>query len=143
MLSEVAKHASETIILYGSATMAILYGLKNIYKVARNVEKLVEKSTKNEIDLTGLTGELRTHIAVEEAGDKARDIQLTQLTDHMVELVAEVRPNGGSSMKDHIQGISKAVNEVNTRVGVLEQWKKVNKKKTLKPRTKTNRGKRK
>jgi hypothetical protein len=134
MLSETFKHTAETIILYGAAFMALLYGLKRVYTLARNVEKLVENSAKNEIGVANLYNELRTHIATEEAGDNVRDKQLIQLTDHIIEIVAEMRPNGGTSMKDLIQNTSKAVNEVNTRVGTLEQWRKVNKKKNLKPR---------
>jgi hypothetical protein len=159
---DVISHYSEQIMLIGGAIMAVIYGLKRMYKTARNVEVLLENSmkaekalleqrdhlkedlaqhTKNEeerhsirdqkIDI--ITEELRAHIKAEDIHDALRDKQLVQLTDHMNEVITEIRPNGGSSIKDIINETSKAVSNINQRVVVLEEINGLKKKK--KPRT--------
>jgi len=70
-----------------------------------------------------LAADLRAHVKMEEDRDLIRDQQLITLTDHMEEVVKEMRPNGGSSMKDILTKASLKVDEVHTRVSVLEQWK--------------------
>jgi hypothetical protein len=149
---ELLKTIAEDIVLFGGAVMAILYGLKRVYGVARNVEKLVEKSeatekSNNEYrlqlkedlesqtksrdeklenltnNLDMLSSSLNEHIKVEEARDYARDTQLIKITEYVDEMVKEMRPNGGSSMKDILNKASQKVDEVHTRVAVLEQWK--------------------
>jgi len=153
------KTIAENIVLFGGAVMAIFYGLKRVYSVARNVEKLVEKSDKvaetneqyraqirkdleahtvleserhNSRDaklgllsdsVNTLATELKAHVKMEESRDLVRDGQLITLADHVDEIVKEMRPNGGSSMKDILNATNKKVGEVHTRVAVLEQWK--------------------
>lgn len=73
--------------------------------------------------LEELAADLRAHVKMEEDRDLIRDQQLIQLTDHMEEIVSEMRPNGGSSMKDILTKASQKVDEVHTRVSILEQWK--------------------
>ena len=160
--AEMIKTIAEDIVLFGGAAMAIFYGIKRMYGVARNVEKLVEsaedqkRSTAtavtasaeirkdlqdhvtmenerdakrdNKFDLlansvTALSNDLRAHVKVEEDRDVIRDKQLIQLTDHMDEVISEMRPNGGSSMKDIMNKTAMKVSEVHTRVSVLEEWK--------------------
>jgi len=74
-------------------------------------------------DLGTLSGELRAHVKQEEARDLIRDQQLVRLTTHIDEIVSEMRPNGGSSMKDIVTKTSNSVAEINTRVAVIEEWK--------------------
>jgi hypothetical protein len=73
--------------------------------------------------VSALTGELKAHVKMEEERDMIRDVQLAKITDNMNEIVVEMRPNGGSSMKDILNSTNKKVGEVHTRVAVLEQWK--------------------
>lgn len=149
---ELLKTIAEDIVLFGGAAMAIYYGIKRMYTTARNVEKLVEKAEtteksnadyrlqlKKDLDVSAsardakletlsanidsIGASLKDHIATEEARDFARDAQLVQITDHVDEMVKEMRPNGGSSMKDILNKASQKVDEVHTRVAVLEQWK--------------------
>jgi len=81
------------------------------------------RSNRLEKSLEELAADLRAHVKMEEDRDLIRDQQLIQLTDHMEEIVKEMRPNGGSSMKDILTKASEKVDEVHTRVSVLEQWK--------------------
>jgi hypothetical protein len=150
--AEMLKNGAESIVLYGGAAMALFYGVKRVYNTARNVEKLVEKAEQNDTSnkeyrkklkedldaqdasrneklavvtdgLNTLAAALQDHIKIEEQRDIIRDRQMIQMTDHIDEMVKEMRPNGGSSMKDIINLTSKKVDEVHTRVAVLEQWK--------------------
>ena len=154
-MTELLKNIAENIVLFGGAAMAIFYGLKRVYTVARNVEKLVEKAeetdisnkeyrvelkkdlearqlqrdekfAKIDVSLETLSKDLLTHIATEENKDFVRDAQLGQVANHVDEMVKEMRPNGGSSMKDILNQSSKKIDEVHTRVAVLEQWKQDN-----------------
>ena len=174
---EFTNQLAENIILYGTAFMAIAYGLKRVYVLARNVEKLLETSAANQelikkaanastlahqefcnhatqqtqynelrdqqlqrvsTDVNTLASDLKAHITIEEQGDKLRDTQLNKMTSHMTEIIAEIRPNGGSSMKDLIQSTNKGVETIKTRVDALENWRKKNNKRILKkPRKKT------
>jgi len=149
---EILKTIAEDIVLFGGAAMALFYGLKRMYTTARNVEKLVEKAEsteklnadyrirlKEDLDaqtksrdekletvtngLDMLAASLNDHIKTEEVRDFNRDAQLIKITDHVDEMVKEMRPNGGSSMKDVLNKASQKVDEVHTRVAVLEQWK--------------------
>jgi uncharacterized membrane protein YheB (UPF0754 family) len=161
---ETLKNMAENVVLFGGATMAVLYGLKRVYTIARNVEKLVEHSEtseksnmtyRNELkkdleerqkqrdekfakiddNLEKISKDLLDHIALEEGKDFVRDAQLSKITEHVDEMVMEMRPNGGSSMKDVLNQASKKVDEVHTRVAVLEQWKDDNILPTRKPKT--------
>lgn len=123
LVPEVVKAIAENIVLFGAAAMGIFYGVKRVYTTARNVERLIESADKNKESLTTLGNELRAHVKMEEDRDLIRDQQLIQLSDHMEEVVAEMRPNGGSSMKDILTKASQKVDEVHTRVSVIEQWK--------------------
>jgi DNA anti-recombination protein RmuC len=82
-----------------------------------------ERATRLEKSLEELAADLRAHVKMEEDRDLIRDQQLITLTDHMEEVVNEMRPNGGSSMKDILTKSSQKVDEVNTRLSVIEQWK--------------------
>ncbi len=123
LVPEVVKAIAENIVLFGAAAMGIFYGVKRVYTTARNVEKLIESADRNKDSLATLGNELRAHVKMEEDRDLIRDQQLIQLTDHMEEVVSEMRPNGGSSMKDILTKASSKVDEVHTRLSVIEQWK--------------------
>jgi len=169
--TEMLKMIAEDIVLFGGAAMAIFYGIRRLYGVARNVEKLVESAEEQKVSaatavvasteirkdlqdhvtmenerdakrdskfdllansVAALSNDLRAHVKMEEDRDVVRDKQLIQLTDHMDEVISEMRPNGGSSMKDIMNKTAMKVSEVHTRVAVLEEWKKG----TPKPKTK-------
>lgn len=82
-----------------------------------------ERANRLEKSLEELAADLRAHVKMEEDRDLIRDQQLITLTDHMEEIVNEMRPNGGSSMKDILTKSSQKVDEVHTRLSVMEQWK--------------------
>lgn len=72
----------------GAAIMALWYGVRRSYRAVRSVEKILEAVETNQ---------LHVKTALEE----------------LAEIKREVKPNGGSSLKD-------AVNRIDRRVAVLE-----------------------
>ena len=102
-----AKSAAETIVLVGAAFMALAYGFKRIYRVARNVEELLSQSAKQQVQRAEIAKALERHIA-------DHDARFAELRHDVAEVVREVRPNGGSSMKD-------VLNCISARVAALEQ----------------------
>lgn len=102
ILQSVANH----ILLYGGALMAVFYGLKRVYKLAKNVDMILDNSTKNM------------------AAIKTAEESMRTLKTEMAEITREVRPNGGSSMKDQLTNLIKDIGNIKERLGPLEQWKK-------------------
>lgn len=90
---------AENIILYGAAIMALWMGLKRVYKLAKNIDTVTDY-VKNR---------------------KTKDIDNDNA---IVELLREVKPNGGSSMKDQLSGIQREVATISGRLSSMEQWKK-------------------
>jgi hypothetical protein len=114
--------AEETILL-GGAIMAIGYGLRRIYRMARNIETLVDSAaaTKDSrvADATerkAIADTLAAHITLEETREQRMDEIIRTLQTGQAEILREIRPNGGSSIKD-------VVNQVQRDVAVLTQWK--------------------
>lgn len=111
-----AEIASITAVI-GAGLVAVWKGIKSIYRMARGVEEIqrftvTEKHARERLDKA-----LRAHIEREDARDDVRDIQLQKMESNLDEIMREVRPNGGSSLKDLVQ-------QTNTRVAVLEEWKR-------------------
>lgn len=153
---DILKAIAENIVLFGGALMALFYGIKRMYGLARNVEKLVEtgeltreaqkqnailaEETRKEIKkdlewhiekedekfikisaaVDSIAEGLRVHIKAEEERNLIRDNQLIKLADNMEEVISEMRPNGGSSMKDIMNATKDQVTDIHTRVSVLE-----------------------
>jgi hypothetical protein len=124
------KTIAENTIIYGGAAAALGMGVRRVYRIARNVEKLVENSNTAIVahaqlkeDFDRLDSTLMTHIRDEESRNNVRDSQLSQLTDYMNEIIVELRPNGGSSIKDMVNITSKNVALMSKRVGSSEQSK--------------------
>lgn len=84
--------------------MAVWAGAKRVYKMAKNIDTLIDKVDKNAEIATAL-GE-RLELAIEEIATTKHKV---------IEVKKEVLPNGGSSLRD-------AVNRIETRVAVLEAW---------------------
>jgi hypothetical protein len=127
---ELIKSAAETIVSYGGAIGVITLGLRYVYKMARNVEKLVDSADENKKSQECIRQELKEHIdlemkrdALRDEKDAERDIVDEHMKGQIAEIVKEIRPNGGSSMKDVLNATKEQMNEVHTRVAVLEQWK--------------------
>jgi hypothetical protein len=114
--------AEETILL-GGAIMTIAYGIRRMYRMARNIEILVDNAELNKVarvqdaaERTKIADHLATHILSEEAREQRMDEIIRALQIGQAEILREVRPNGGSSIKD-------VVNSVQRDVAVLTQWK--------------------
>lgn len=98
-LDDLFHRFAESVVLYGAAIMAIWYGLKRVYNVAKNIDIVTDYVTERK------------------KKDKENDALITRLA-------MEVSPNGGSSMKDTLTRVSSMVSEINGRMTALEQWKK-------------------
>lgn len=94
----------EIIVLAGAFLMAIGAGLRRVYKMARNIEELIEKVDRNGQE--AVSASERLQLAVDE---------ITHVRHKVHEIKKEVLPNGGSSLRD-------AVNRIESRVAILETW---------------------
>jgi hypothetical protein len=117
--------AFETIILVGGVMTAIGLGIKRIYNVARSVEKILEFTVDEKKQRELLAADLKAHIHMEDSRDRVRDQQIVELVDTVREIGREVRPNGGSSMKDVLNHTAERVGDIHSRVSVLEEWKRL------------------
>jgi chromosome segregation ATPase len=104
----------EIVVLAGAFLMAIGAGLRRVYKMARNIETLMEQVDRNGKE--ALAASERLQIAADE---------ITSVRHKVQEIKKEVLPNGGASLRD-------AVNRIESRVAVLETWHQAE---GLRPRT--------
>ena len=87
MVDRIVDHVltwSQLVVALGAAVVAVGYGIKRMYKMARNVEKLLEGIERNHLDATAALKELNT-------------------------IKAQLLPNGGSSLADKINRIEARV----------------------------------
>lgn len=117
------QRALEIIVLAGAAIMAIAFGFRRVYRTARNIEMLVAHATEQKeferlstADRAKLAKDLRDHITEEFDRDAEQHARTVKLVANVEEILREIRPNGGSSIKD-------VVNQIRTEVAVLNQWK--------------------
>jgi hypothetical protein len=103
--------------------MAILYGLKRIYKLAKNIDDLLTHAASSKEDTDRVHKLLLDHTQMEETRDAIRDKQLIEMTSNLNEITREVRPNGGSSMKDQINKLVDEQAHMKERMAFIEQWK--------------------
>jgi len=115
----------EELLLLGATVSAIGYGIKRIYNTARAVEKILEFTVSEKASREKLATELKAHIDMEDNRDRLRDRQIIELVDTVREIGREIRPNGGSSMKDVLNRTASNVSDIHTRVSVLEEWKRI------------------
>lgn len=113
---ETLRTAAQDTILAGGFLMALAYGIRRIYRMARNIETLVQSAHVDAAERKRITDTLTDHINTEEARDARMDEIIQSLTVGQNEILREMRPNGGSSMKD-------IINQVQRDVAVLSQWK--------------------
>ena len=114
----------EWILLLGAVMTAIGIGLKRVYGMARGVEKILEFTVTEKAEREKLATELAAHIQKNAERDAARSLQIAELVDTIREISREVRPNGGSSMKDVLNHTAERVGDIATRVAVIEEWKR-------------------
>lgn len=112
------------ILLVGAAMTAIGLGIKRVYSMARGVEKIVDFTVSEKARREALAKDLATHIEAQHQRDEARNAQIQELVATVREISREVRPNGGSSMKDVLNHTAEKVSDIHTRVSVLEEWKR-------------------
>ena len=112
------------ILLVGAVMTAIGLGIKRVYSMARGVEKIVEFTVEEKAARELVAKQLEEHIKLVAAQHQARELQIMELVDTVREIGRETRPNGGSSMKDVLNQTAKSVGDIQTRVAVLEEWKR-------------------
>ena len=105
--------------------MALVYGIKRIYQTARSVEEILKFTVDEKRNREALANDLKLHITAEDNRDRIRDQQILELVNTVREIGREVRPNGGSSMKDVLNHTAERVSDIQTRVSVLEEWKRI------------------
>lgn len=114
----------EWILLIGALMTAIGIGLRRVYNMARGVEKILEFTVDEKKAREQVASELKAHIALVAEQHRVRELQIMELVDTVREISRETRPNGGSSMKDVLNQTAKSVSDIQTRVAVLEEWKR-------------------
>ena len=124
--AEQVKETFEFILLLGAGLMAIYTGLKRIYKSARSIETILDHVIEDKKERDIINKALNDHIKMEADRDAIRDVQLIEITNDLREITREVRPNGGSSMKDSLTNIANDIGHVKERLASVEQWKKDN-----------------
>ena len=112
------------ILLVGAAMTAIGLGIRRVYSMARGVEKIVDFTVSEKKRREDLAKELSTHIEAQHQRDEASNAQIQELIATVREISREVRPNGGSSMKDVLNHTAEKVSDIQVRVSVLEEWKR-------------------
>ena len=112
------------ILLVGAAMTAIGLGIKRVYSMARGVEKIVDFTVSEKKRREDLAKELHEHMAAQRLVDEKRSKEIHELVATVREISREVRPNGGSSMKDVLNHTAEKVSDIHTRVSVLEEWKR-------------------
>lgn len=100
------------ILLVGAVIMAVGYGIRRVYRVARNVDTLVTLAGDSKADRAALAKALAE-----------KDEKFNALAAKVDTILREVLPNGGSSMKDVVNQTNARVHDIHARVSVLEQWK--------------------
>lgn len=121
-INEIFQH----IVLLGAALAAVGIGLTRVYKWTRTLDDILEYSKTSRQENKEINDRLIAHVEQEEARDKVRDVQLIEITSDLREITREVRPNGGSSIKDTINHIATEMGDVKERLASVEQWKKDN-----------------
>lgn len=114
----------QDVLLIGALMTAIGIGVRRIYNMARGVEKILEFNVAEKKAREQVAQDLLAHIQSEEHKDIARDHQIQELVMTVREMSRELRPNGGSSMKDVLNHTAEKVGDIHTRVSVLEEWKR-------------------
>ena len=133
----IAVETMEGILLIGAVMTAIGLGIKRIYSVARSVEKILEVAVEQKAKNEAIAEELVAHINMEDARDQIRDKQIAELVSTVREIGREMRPNGGSSMKDILNHTAENVASISTRTAVLEEWKRMHDREYKDLRSKT------
>ena len=107
---------ADWILLAGAAIMAIGYGIRRLYRAARTIEQIFDHVVEEKKEREHLQEALKGHIEQEEARDRIRDDQFINIVNDLNEITREIRPNGGSLMKD-------SINRMQRDIAVLTEWK--------------------
>jgi hypothetical protein len=100
------------ILLVGGAMTAVGYGIRRVYRAARNIDTLVTLANDSQKERAALAEALRN-----------RDDKFNAISSKVDTILREVLPDGGSSMKDVVNQTNARVHDIHARVAVLEQWK--------------------
>lgn len=124
MLDEIfdgALHVSRDLIVLAGGLGIIGAVIYRAYKAARTIEKIFENSEDEKKAREKLASDLKSHIEMEESRDTIRDQQFLGIVSDLKEITREIRPNGGSSIKDVINETRDMVSQHGSRIAVLEE----------------------
>ena len=96
-------------------------GLVKVYKMARNVEKIFEYTVESRASNEKVAKDLLDHITAQSVADRQRDTILHDMQSNIQEITREIRPNGGSSIKDTVTRIGMSVDNNTRRIDTLER----------------------
>lgn len=125
-LHDTMEQILQDILLIGGAIMALWYGLKRIYTTARSIEELLALSKTDTKERALIAETLSAHIRDEEKKDYEQSRVITALASDVSEIAKEVRPNGGSSMKDQLTRLIDEQSSIKERMAAFDQWKRDN-----------------
>lgn len=97
----------EDIVLWGAGVTALGYGIRRLYKFAKNIDTLLELARENAAERQ------RVHDVLEKR-DRFLDDQMAIMANDIKNIKKELQPNGGSSLRDAVNGIA-------TRLAVVEE----------------------
>lgn len=97
----------QDIVVWGAGLTAVGYGVRRLYRFAKNIDTLLELARENAAERS------RVHAALEKR-DRLLDDQISVIVNDIKNIKKELQPNGGSSLRD-------AVNAIATRLAVVEE----------------------
>lgn len=122
-LHDILQTYAQDIILIGGAIMAIAYGIRRMYNLAKKIDTVLSLQQAQTDTLTSL---VKDRLIVQDKvieREKEVDKHMLSTAMSLEEITREIRPNGGSSIKDVVNLTNAKVSDLHARVSVLEQWK--------------------
>jgi hypothetical protein len=110
----------QDIAMVGAGIGVVGAGIMKVYKMARNVEKIFEYTVENRAENEAIKQALVTHTNEQTHRDSQRDMILQEVKDNVQEITREIRPNGGSSIKDTVTRIGMTVETNSRRIDHIE-----------------------
>lgn len=115
------QDAMEHLLLLAGLLGVIAGVLKWGYRIYHNMEHVVEFTVEQKKLNERLAEDLGGHIEMEEARDRERDIYFAELQANVREITREIRPNGGSSIKDVVNSTMSRVDHNTYRIDQMER----------------------
>lgn len=116
-MPEVIEHMVMIAALVGATIGVLKWG----YHLYHSMETVVEFTKDQKILNERLADDMSGHIEMEEARDRERDIYFAELQANVREITREIRPNGGTSIKDVVNNTMSRVEKNTYRIDMIER----------------------